>query len=254
MVHLTLRGLLLGLNDLLSKRLPVLQSFPSGNSHISKLTKKRDLILALPAAYTSRPYAKELGETDVVHDGYGGSVWHFAESYLIVPNLDPKYRAAIGRIRAATVTSLEQLKASYETEADEARDQRSTLSDLKADLDLFPLAGGGTLLDWVTGKLDAGDQINDWLSKRADVESQSRGQAASLRAGSLGLLRRFRDALADDVDDDDKLPRDLDGQVFGYFDLLDKMAADRVDPEDVVAAADPAAPATPAAPPPVKGP
>jgi hypothetical protein len=125
------------------------------------------------------------------------------------------------------------------------------LKTLEADLKLFPIAGGLTLLDWVTDFLDAGQSLNDLLSNRADMDESGRKDASELRSQTIGLLNRFRGALADEVEENTALPRTLDQQVFAYFDELEGMRASALAAAKAAraaaAAAPGAAPATAAA-------
>jgi F0F1-type ATP synthase membrane subunit b/b' len=60
------------------------------------------------------------------------------------------------------------------------------------------------------------------LSGRADLDTGARAAAGTLRSQTVGLLNRARAAIADDVAQNEKLPRDLDGQIFGYLDELEE--------------------------------
>jgi hypothetical protein len=102
---------------------------------------------------------------------------------------------------------------------------KPALKTLEADLKMFPIAGGLTLLDWVSDFLAAGQSLHELLSSRADVDESGRKDASKIRSGTIGLLNRCRAAIADEVDDDPKLPRNLDQQVFAYFDELEGMRA-----------------------------
>ena len=55
---------------------------------------------------------------------------------------------------------------------------------------------------------------------------QSRKDAARIRGEVIGILNRMRKNLVLEVKDDASLPKDLDAQVFGYLDLLEKTSAD----------------------------
>ena len=72
---------------------------------------------------------------------------------------------------------------------------------------------------------DAGQSLNDLLSNRADMDESGRKDASKLRSQTIGLLNRFRGALADEVEENTALPRNLDQQVFAYFDELEGIRA-----------------------------
>ncbi|MEP7126453.1 MAG: hypothetical protein ABJE95_36315 [Byssovorax sp.] len=223
---LTLSDLKLGLDDLYDKRHKSLVSSGTGKSYEPMLAKRRTSIDALPAALLGgKPLAVELGEKDDLHDGLGYGIWHFTEAYVRNPRTPTEQLDAIKRIRAAFIPMLLELSASYATEAEAAIKRKPLLKTLKADLKMFPVAGGLTLLDWVTDFLDAGQSLHELLSNRADVDDTGRKDAGTLRTTTIGLLNRCRSAIADEVDDDSKLPRNLDQQVFAYFDELESMRA-----------------------------
>jgi len=219
MRHISLGNLLLGLEDLLTKRAAPLLSFEAGKASIKTLTTRRDAIAALPPDLTGRPLAQELSRIDAEHDGLGGAIWFLAEAYLRLPGATPAMIDAIHKIRAAFIPSLDVLKARYDAEAQAAKEHASALSTLKAELSAFPVVGG-TLLDWATGFIAAGKQLDTLLSQRADAKD--RKAASTLRNEILAKLNRLRDDLADALKDDPSLPRDLEDQVFGYLDLLEK--------------------------------
>jgi hypothetical protein len=223
---LSLSDLKLALDDLHSKRSIALTSSATGRSYEPMLLKRRDAVNALPAAFLGgKPLTAELSEKDEIHDGHGGAVWFVTEGYLRNPRTSPEQLEAIKRIRAAFIPTLKDLSASYATEAEAAIKRKPALVTLEADLKLFPIAGGLTLRDWVTDFLDAGQSLSELLSDRADVDDSGRKDAGKLRSETVGLLNRFRGALADEVDDNTALPRNLDQQVFAYFDELEGMRA-----------------------------
>jgi hypothetical protein len=154
------------------------------------------------------------------------------------------------RIRGAFIPALGELGASYATEAERAQGRKPLLATMKADLKLFPLAGGGTLLDTATAFLGAGVKIHENLSDRADVPKGARKEAAQIRSATVGMLGRLRADVVREVKKDPKLPRDLEAKLFGYFDTLEAMHATPAGKlEDKPAApAAPAEPAVPAAP------
>jgi len=223
MRHISLGNLLLGLEDLLPKRAAPLQSFDAGQASVKALSIRRDKIAALPPDLTGRPLADELGVIDAQHDGFGGAVWFLTEAYLRVPNATPALIDTANKIRAAFIPSLDVLKARYDAEAQAAKEHAPSLATLKTELSAFPVVGG-TLHDWASGFIAAGKQIDTLLSQRADAKD--RKAAGTLRSETLAKLNRLRDDLADALKDDPSLPADLDDQVFGYFDLLEKNDAE----------------------------
>lgn len=223
MRHILLESLLLGLDDLLIKRLPALQSFANGAANAKLLGTHRDRIAALPAALTGRPLTDELEVGDMRHDGLGGGIWFILEAYLRHPDTSAAQLDAIKKIRAALIPALDSLTATYEAEAKAAKDHKTALVSLKKELELFPVAKG-TLYDWAASFVEAGEQLDVLLSKRADAKD--RAAASRLRVDAIGVLNRLRKSLAAEAKNDTSLPADLDAQVFAYFDLLETKAAE----------------------------
>ena len=225
MRSLTLGDMKLGLHDLLDKRSEALLSTQAGAMYAPMLAGRRKAIDALPPALTGgAPLADQLAAADEEHDGFGAAMWFLIEAYQRAPGSSAALIAAADRIRQGFIPALGDLQQSYATEADAALTRAPLLKSYKADLELFPVAGG-TLHDWAAGFLAAGTHLHDLLSDRADeASSPTRKDAAGLRADALGLVSRLRAALADEVKHDKKLPRDLDAQLFGY---LDQLAATR---------------------------
>ena len=224
MRHITLGNLLLGLDDLLGKRLSALQSFDAGKASVKFLTARRDKLADLPPELTGRPLADELARTDERHDGFGGAIWFFTEAYLRLPDVPPAIVEAVKKIRAGFMPALDGLQARYDVEAKAAKDREPLLTTLGAELKMLPIATGGTLYDVAAGYVAAGKQIDTHLSERADAKD--RKAATVLRGEALSRLNRLRDDLADALKDDSTLPPDLEAQVFGYFDLLEKKDAE----------------------------
>lgn len=221
---LSLTSLKLGLKDLFEKRHDDLNLSKAGQFYEPALKEQREEIDALPPILTGgAPLAKELDDLDGVHDGLGAAIFYVTEVYFRLPNAAPATVEAARRVRAAFIPELGELSATYATEAERAIARKPLLSSMKTDLELFPLVGGGTLLDTATSFLAAGEQLHGMLSDRADATPGSRKEAAALRSATLGVIGRLRADLAREVSKNPALPRDLDQRVFGYFDTLEAM-------------------------------
>jgi hypothetical protein len=116
--------------------------------------------------------------------------------------------------------------------------RRGVLDGLKADLAEFPLAGGRTLYDWAESFVTEGEALDQLLSSRADVTANvtSRAEAGALRSTVVGKLGNLRDALTDELEENDALPPNLEALIFGYFEELDRLRelADKAAPAPVM--------------------
>ena len=230
MRDLTLGDLKLGLGSLLDGQTEALMRSALGRTYGPLLAAKRQAIEELPAALTAgRPLAGELAHADGVHDALGAAIWHFCTAYLEHPRIPPELQTAAARCRDALVPSLAVLRRSYAEEAAAAIDRRAALAGMEADLSALPVAEGKTLLDWALAYVDQGERLQGLLAARADavaaIDAGTRRRAAELRSSTISLLLRFRDALADELEADAALPRDLDTRLFGIFDQLTRRRA-----------------------------
>jgi hypothetical protein len=223
MHYIPIESLLIGLIDLLTKRIAALQLFANGVANVKLLTSMRDKISALPAALLGRPLTDELDAADGRHDGLGGAIWFIVEAYLRHPDSTPAMITAAKNIRTVLIPKLDLLGATYEAEAEAAVANKAALAGLKADLDLFPVAAG-TLYDWAVKFVQAAEGLAVLLSQRADAKD--RAAAAVLRTETIGILNRMRKSLAAEMKEDPSLPADLDDQVFAFFDQMEMKAAD----------------------------
>ncbi|MRG93318.1 hypothetical protein [Polyangium spumosum] len=223
---LTLTSVKLVLRDLLDKRRPDLLLSKAGAYYETDLEEQLAAIEALPPALTGAPLAATLDTLNDTHDGFGAAIYLTTEVYLRLPSAIPSTVEAAQRIRAAFIPQMVELSASYAVQADRAIERKPLLVSMKKDLEHFPLANGGTLLDAAKGFLDAGEQIHYALSDRADVPKAARKQAAQLRSSAVGVLGRLRDDLVREIKKNPALPRDLEAKVFGYLDTLEAMQKD----------------------------
>jgi len=226
MKFLSLAALKIAFADLFTKRHSALLLSSAGKTYLPVLLEKKALIDALPAALTGgKPLVEEIADADVSHDGFGAAIWYLGQAYERWPDVPPEVLAAIKRIQAAFITELDDLKASYTDEAHAAIRHRDDLQTLEADLKLIPIAGGLSLHDWAQGFIAGGDLVGTLLSLRADAAKGARSDAGKIRSSAVGVLGRFRGALSDELSVNTALPKDLEAQVFGYFDELDGMRA-----------------------------
>ena len=231
----------LAVRNMLDERHGDLVGSEAGKYYEPKLAVQRAEIDALPPALTGGiPLADDLAKADADHDGYGGALYYTVEAVQRAPGVTAEVKAAAERVRDAFVPALAELQDTYALQAHRAAERRPLLEERKADLEMFPVVGGGTLLEVATKLIDAGDTLDALLDQRGSVPKTDRSRAAVLRAKTVGLLNRLRDDLQEEVAKDASLPRDLEHRVFGYLDTLTAM-----DGSDPKKPADPA-PADPA--------
>ncbi len=224
---LNLVDLRLGLDDLLQKRHAALISSNIGQSYAPMLEEQRSSIVALPALLVGgRPLAESLEATDDAYDGFGGAIWHLTEAYLNLPAPNAQILDAIKRVRTALIPERAELRDSYADEADAAIRRKGELQQIENDLKSIPVAmGGSTLYDWALSYLGAGEKLATLLSDRVDATPAARKGAQKLRTETIALLNRARAAMADEIRSSNTVPKDLDMQVWGYFEELEGLRA-----------------------------
>jgi hypothetical protein len=229
MSGMTLGDLSLVVADLLERRASLLKSSGIGAVYLPIIEHLNQKILSLPAALrAARPYGDALSDVDAIFDGSAQVLWFLTETALRNPKTSSQRKDAAARIRGGLLSSLEITRASYKDEAIYAKSHRSALKDLEADLRLFQVEDARTLYDVAVEFLDAGDTLDDLLSDRATLEAASevdRSAAKTLRSVMLGVLSRCRRALADEVTYSPNLPRNLESQIFGYLDEVQRQVA-----------------------------
>lgn len=219
---LTIDDLFLGLKDLLTTRRADLDTSAIGKAYAPQLASRVVQLEDVAERKTTRANATELGKADDNHDGFGQGIWLYTEAVLVTPNISEAARTSALRIREAFIPVRSVLSDSYAEEAARAKKNRGRVAELENDLKSLPVPDGKSLFDWVNGFLDAGDSLDKLLSERSTVEaSASTGTSSTiLRATTIGLLRRLREALRDEVAANANLPRDLEQRVFAYIDEL----------------------------------
>jgi hypothetical protein len=227
MRHLNLGDLVLGLRNLATERQDDLLLSGTGKVYAKKLAKLQAQIEALPEGMSSgRPLVQQLGDKDEEHDGYGEAIYYLTEALLRLPTTPAEMKEAAQRVRDTFVPRLSTLRASYADEAVAASRKRPALDTRKADLQSFvvPFPAGGTLQDWASAFIKAGEDLDKLLHNRSLLGNDGlSAPAIKVRAATLGVLSRFRAALADEVEEDASLPRDLEARIFAYFDQLQEM-------------------------------
>ncbi len=219
---LNLTDLRLGLEDLLTVRRGPLLRTQAGKAHEDILEQQREAILALPAPLTGgKGFAEELALRNAENDGFGAGIWHMTEAYLRVPGVDPEIVEAARRVREAFLPDPERLRDGYVEQAAAAAVRKDNLVSVVDDLVRIPVAGGSSLFDWAAGFVGAGEQIGKILAQRAEINSTTRKHAMTLHADTVRLLNELRKAVVAEIARTMGMPRDIEDEIFGYFDVLE---------------------------------
>ncbi|MDI1432896.1 hypothetical protein [Polyangium sorediatum] len=220
MRNLHLGDLDIALKNLATERKADLDLSAAGKLYGPMLARRHESIQNLPEVLRKRPLVAELEATDDRHDGYGGAIFAYVEAILLLPIASDATRAAALRIREAFVPNRTGLTDSYAEEAATAMKNRPKLAELEADLKMFPAPDGKTLHDWVSGFLDAGDDLSTLLNERSLAGVSAPENGTKLRSETIKLLYQFRATLRTEMEENTALPRDLERRVFSYFDEL----------------------------------
>ena len=216
--------LLLGLNDLFTNKLDLICTLLVFQIFGAALEAKRQVLNSIYRGMSNIPLVKKLQMADDVHDSTGRVVFMLCEGFSRLVTLSDDQRGFFARVRDLFVPGLSGLQASYADEAAAATERLDSLAEMKDELEAIELPLGMTLYALIETHLKAGVEIGELLSTRAkeeaDEETKRTKQLHVVRVETLKLLRRFRDALAQEIEANPELPRDLDAQVFSYLDTL----------------------------------
>lgn len=230
MRHLTLANLILGLDNLLDVKTALLASTQMGQSYKPVLEHKRSQLAALPESLKGKePLTAEIAATDDVHDDSGASLWYMSEAIRLSPLSTPEQKAAAERMQKALVPERNVLRAPHADEASAAKKNREKLSGLEADLKSIPYPGGKTAYDVALNYVEAGERLDTLLQDRANIKANTalNEQARALRQATLKTLNNLRSALRDEIEENQALPRNLEEQLFAYFDELEGRREDK---------------------------
>jgi hypothetical protein len=224
MKYLTGSDLSLYLEDLFQNKTPLLGGTNSFKIYQATLSERRERLGNLYRPQSGRPLADELSDVDRLHDSTGRAVHHVCLGLEQLVTLSPEKRDLLVKVRETFVPALGALQAAYEDQAGAAAKKREALAGMAAELSAFPVAPDLTLRALVEAHVSAGEDLGKLLARRADAAVEERSsrdaEASVIRMETIGLLGRFRQALADEVAADSALPRDLEAQVFGYLEQL----------------------------------
>ena len=228
MPRYALADLHLGLRDLFDKRLTDLQRSRAGQYYEAELREHLKGLEALPPAVVGGlPHAQQLGDMDTRHDGLGEVIFFTTEAVLRDPDASVESRTSAQRVRDSFVPKLRELADAYATEAERALERKPLLLSMEKELRSFPVVGGRTLFDVATAFLEAGEKLHTLLSARGDVPRGMRKGVAALRSAAVVTLNRCRAELRREGERTPSPPRDTEGRVLCYFDVLEPMQTSR---------------------------
>jgi hypothetical protein len=231
MQYVTFGDLRLGVRDLLETKTEFTSKAIAFSIYRDPLKAKLALFESLHQAQGGRPLAVELGNADGVHDSTGRALHYIGKAAAELKDLEESVRAAVAEVVGKVIPSLGLLKESYEDEAAEAAEKRNVLEGHRDFLEAFPFGPKHTLKSILTAHVEAGEKLGQILSKRADtvadVQNARTKEIMALRSVTIGLLNRFRQAVADEVEHNPSLPRDLESKIFTYFDQMEANRAAR---------------------------
>jgi hypothetical protein len=236
----TTNDIRLFLDDLVEKRKSSLLLLAAGPKLLKLFTGLRDSLLALPSAGTGLlPLTKELEDTDSLFDGDGRFIYYLYEAYQNLPGFDPELLSALKAIRDRFVPTLDILSKSYADESAWVRERQEDIATHEKSLKSFPLAPSTsqkTLYDVAVDFVSQGKLLGSLLSDRATKldaeESKSRKDVSRILNTTIGLVGQCRSIIDVELKADDTMPRDLESQILGYYDLLAQQRAARPSPSD----------------------
>lgn len=220
---------------------------PIGQALAPSLKHKITQIDALPeTARTEEPYARELEETDDLHDDFHEASQTTIDAALVCPTVSEDDKTFLRNIKTTFVADAAERRARFVDEAENARKRRAKLADYETKLKAWTVAPGHSLYDWIEGMIAAGEKMHTLLGQRADVYALSRKDAIKLRGQALGLLKDLRRGIRRAVEEDPSLPRDLEARLFSHLDTLTAMlknkAANKSEPASPPATPEPTDP------------
>jgi hypothetical protein len=243
----TFGDLRLGLRDLFDNKAEYTALAVAFQIYRDPLKAKLLIFESVHRTFGGKPLVTELLRIDRVHDTNGRALYFIGKALEALEASDDSIHRPLIDIIFKTVPSLGSLSESYEDEAAHSKDKRKILDENAETLAAFSFGPKHNLKSILTAHVEAGEKFDGILSQRADTVAKDQNarnkEIITLRATTIGILNRFRQAVVDEVAVNQALPRDLESKIFTYFDQMEaNRAARRGKPEtdDEIGTATPA--------------
>ena len=230
MNDLSLAELRLGLADLLAGS----RKAPFDLTHASLIYRPRlqrlfDKLSALPPGVLELPLVELLQSADSKRDGYARALHFMRLAVDALPEASDALRSVVGTVKSAFVPSLDIVRQPYAIAADSVTDDTKDLETHRTALAAVPTPDGRSLEGWISDFVAAGTEIRRLLDERSGTlgSGSSREGAGALRGEIVGTLYELRNVITTERGDRPDLPATIDGQIYGQFDELQRLAAAR---------------------------
>lgn len=174
--------------------------------------------------HRGKPYTEQLAHADRIHDVGCAVLNHLCDAHEAL-GLLPQFGAhgeRARRVRAALSMERALTRAGYAEAAANAVRNRRAIDRVRDDLRAMPAAAGVTAEEVAELFIAGGEEIREWLGRRADAMAHA--SAARAEAGpnvlheAREVLSRLRATLEGEVSWRDDLPSDLVGRIFSVLD------------------------------------
>lgn len=220
---MNLYKMVLFLEDLLQRRGAALDQSAMAKAYRPILAAYGVSLEELPEVLRGKALADELGEEDAIYDVAVVVLFFITEVVLRDPDVSAELKASAERVRETFAPALGETQKKYTVEASRAKQRRKVLADLEGDLKALKHPDGVRDAYVIAERgVTAGEKIDELLSGRADATPESRAEASLLLSKGIGMVNRMRSAVRDELGCNEDLPRDLEKQIFAYWDDLQK--------------------------------
>ena len=230
MNDLELSELQTGLVELVrGERKNVLQRSQASVIYLPVLDALLDKTEALPAEALKLPRVELLKGADLRRDNLARAAYFLSQAVLSHPDSSPELEAAAALCVERFVPSLAVTRDTYAENTRKAGLHAGELTTHQAALARVPTPDGKTLADWMAAFVEAGAEVGRIHQGRSDelAVAGNREGAGPLRSEIVGALGELRVVVQREVATNPALSRTLEAEVFGYFDELQRLAAQR---------------------------